>query len=52
MAEQSDKPESFQKLEDTMKNLFAVPKEELDERLKQEIRKARKRADVKKTPAE
>ena len=41
--QQPDKPESFQRLRNAIKELFAVPEEELVERLREEKRNSRKR---------
>lgn len=44
------KSEEFQNFEKLAKGLFAVPKEELDEQIKADNKKARKRVAVKTTP--
>jgi hypothetical protein len=50
---QSEKPETFQKLEDLARSLFAVPKSEVDKLEEEEKRKARKRTDLRnEKPAE
>ena len=40
------KSEEFQRFEDLAKRLFAVPKAELDEQIREDNKKARKRQDV------
>ncbi len=50
-ASDRSKLESFQRLETAMRGLFAVPKEELDERLREEKRKSRTRTDLTEKPA-
>ena len=42
---ESKKPESFQKLQDLARSIFAVPKSEVDRLEEEEKRKARKRTD-------
>ena len=47
------KPESFQKLEDLARSVFAAPKSEVDRLEEEQKRKARKRTDLRKEkPAE
>ena len=49
----SNKPKSFQKLEDLARSLFTVPKTEFDRLEEEEKRKARKRTDLRnEKPAE
>lgn len=43
------KSEEFQKFEDLTRRLFAVPKAELDEQIREDNRKGRKRQEVKPT---
>ena len=43
------KSEEFQKFEDLTRRLFAVPKAELDEKIREDSRKSRKRQEVKPT---
>lgn len=52
-APQTDKPESFKRLENFARAVFAVPKEEVDALEREEAKKQRKRTDCKKDkPAE